>query len=151
MENTKPLFKCQEIMTVHNLYTYHTLLETYKILKFRHPYCVFELFHNHRVRQMDLSIEVPMTRLQCQRASFVYRGILLWNRYYKQLLTPFTIPLHHEYRVSHDLTEYNSIHYDFTTTISVFKSKIVNIILQTQSKGDCYSWVLNNILSTSLW
>ena len=43
-EHTKPLFNSHKILTVHNLYVYHTLLETYKTLKFRSPYCIFELF-----------------------------------------------------------------------------------------------------------
>ena len=143
LENTKPLFNNHKIMTVHNLYSYHTFLEIYKILKFRTPYCIFQdLFHDNRERHMDLAIEVPMTRLHCQRVTFIYQGILLWNRYYKQLLIPFTIPLHHEYRLLHNLTEFTSIHYDYSTKVSAVKSKLSNIILQAQKQGDCNLWVL---------
>ena len=43
-EHTKPIFKDNDILTIYNLFPYHSLLELYKILKFRIPYCMYELF-----------------------------------------------------------------------------------------------------------
>ena len=93
-EHTKPLFNSHKVLTVHNLYIYHTLLELYKTLKFRSPYCIFEMFLTSGTRQIGLTIQVPPVTLKCQIVSFVYQSSTLWNKLYKQLLTPFTIPLH---------------------------------------------------------
>ena len=43
-EHTKPLFNSYHILTVNNLYVYHCFIELFKILKFRQPYSLFELF-----------------------------------------------------------------------------------------------------------
>ena len=96
-EHTKPLFNSYKILTIHNLYTYHTLLELYKLLKFRTPYCVYEIFNSFGERQMDLNLHLPQVSLQCQKQSFTYQAIILWNKFYKKLIVPFTITLHHEY------------------------------------------------------
>ena len=42
-EYTKPLFKKHNILSIFNLYPYFCLNETYKILKFRTPYSLYEL------------------------------------------------------------------------------------------------------------
>ena len=42
-EHTKPLFKKHNILSIFNLYPYFCLNETYKILKFRTPYSLYEL------------------------------------------------------------------------------------------------------------
>ena len=58
-EHTKPLFKKYGILSVYNLYPYYNLLELYKILKFRTPYCMYELFNllpNQAGRNLTLTI-----------------------------------------------------------------------------------------------
>ena len=44
-EHTKPLFKSHITLTVHSLYVNHKVIELYKILKFRTPYCLFEMIY----------------------------------------------------------------------------------------------------------
>ena len=131
---------------MHNSYVYYTLLELYKTLKFRSPYCFFEIFSMPGTKQMDLSIQVPQFKLQCEKVSFVYQSIILWNKYYKQLLTPFTIPLHHEFISKHKLTNCKSIHYDYSTKVSTFKSKLSKLLLEIQSEGD-EDWIAINHVS----
>ena len=146
-EHTKPLFNSHNILTIHNLYVYHTLLELYKTLKFRSPYCIFEIFHTSGARQMDLTIQVLPVKLQCQKVSFVYQSSILWNKFYKQLITPFTIPLHQEYILKHKLTNSVSIHYDYSTKVSTLKVKLIKILFETQAKGDGDSWITINHMS----
>ena len=132
-EHTKPLFNSYKIVTVHNLYTYHTLLELYKILKFRTPYCVYEIFKSYQERQMDLNIHLPQVSLQCQKQSFTYQSSILWNKFYKTLVVPFTIPLHYEYIRKFNLTNCSSLHYDFSTSVSLFKTNLSRSLLSIQS------------------
>ena len=147
-EHTKSLFNSHNILTVHNLYTYHTLLELYKILKFRSPYCVFELFSSLiGTRQMDLTIPVPKDTMQCQRLSFVHQAIVQWNTFYKQLIKPYTIPVHRDYIVRFNLIPGSvTIHYDYSTKVSVFKSSLSKLLFQSQSKGDNNSWEISNTM-----
>ena len=147
-EHTKPLFNLHKILTVHNLYVYHTLLELYKTLKFRSPYCIFEILSTSGPRQMDLTIQVPQVTLQCQKVSFTYQSSILWNRFYKQLVTPFTIPIHQEYIMKHKLTNSNSIHYDYSTKVSALKSRLSKLLSETQTIGDKDCWITTNYIST---
>ena len=39
-EHTKPLFEKHGILTVHNLYSYHTFMEIFRILKTQTPICL---------------------------------------------------------------------------------------------------------------
>ena len=147
-EHTKSLFNSHNILTVHNLYTYHTLLELYKILRFRSPYCVFELFSSLiGTRQMDLTIPVPKDTMQCQRLSFVHQAIVQWNTFYKQLIKPYTIPVHRDYIVRSNLIPRSvTIHYDYSTKVSVFKSSLSRLLFQSQSMGNENSWEMTNTM-----
>ena len=92
-EHTKPLFKSNNILSVYNLHPYHMLLELYKILKFRIPYCMYDLFADNFKSKYNrgLNITVPETKLNIQRNTFLYQAILCWNKYYKKLVIPFTV------------------------------------------------------------
>ena len=72
-EHSKPLFNNQKILTVHNLYTYHTSLEIYKILKLRTPISMFSLFTlSNRIKATLILTPSPTTY-------FVYKSAILWN------------------------------------------------------------------------
>ena len=67
-EHTKPLFKKHDILSIFNLYPYFCLIELYKALKFRIPYCVFELFQripNPSGRNLTLMIPAHIIRGGC--------------------------------------------------------------------------------------
>ena len=148
-EHTKPLFNSHNILTVHNLYVYHSLLELYKILKFRTPYCVYELFlGSSEVRHSDLILHIPLVLLHCQRQSFIHQASILWNKFYKKLLEPFMIPLHKDYVLKFKLTNSESIHYDYSTKVSRFKSQLSRLLMDMQSNGDKTAWRENNYILT---
>ena len=105
---------------------------------------MYDMFNSSGCRQIDLNIRVPLLTLQCQRTSFIYQSTLFWNRLYKNLLTPFTIPLHNDYVTKHNLTSSVSIHYDYCTKITVFKSKLHIWLCGIQDQGDISLWNFNN-------
>ena len=43
-EHTKPLFHKHQILSFKNLYNYQICIETLKVLKFKYPACLFNLF-----------------------------------------------------------------------------------------------------------
>jgi hypothetical protein len=52
-ESTKPLFKAHDLLTVHNLYKHRFIMELFKIIKYRLPISLYELF-NRSNRRDDL-------------------------------------------------------------------------------------------------
>ena len=111
-EHTKPLFVKHSLMTVHNLYSYHCCNELYKVLKYRTPIALFDLFYlSKRPGKETLIITTLPTN------SFVHQASSLWNTI-RQIL---------------------NIN-DFNITHNTFKCKLKNLILSSQGKGDTAEW-----------
>ena len=113
-EHTKPLFNKHEIMTVQNIYNYHMLNGTYKILKMRIPIALYSCF--------DLSNrkETLLRAPKCQSSSFVCRASSLWNIF---LNSPE-----------------GYLAKSFSMGIAFIKSKIKEIILRRQNMGVISEW-----------
>ena len=138
-EPSKPIFnKSHDILSIFNLYPYHVLLETYKVLKFRLPYCIYELFSNYSItrNQHGLTMNVPKSSLLIERTTFSYQGIISWNLVYKSLLTPVSLDLHPSCRVKGDQSTITAIIWDYTTNIPTFKLRLKKLLLNTQHPTD---------------
>ena len=111
-EHTKPLFSKHSLLTVHNLYSYHCCNELFKLLKFRTPISLFELFNlSKRPGKETLLLSTLPSN------SFVHKAASLPNTF-RQLITLK----------------------DFNITQSAFKNKLRNTILLSQNKGDVNNW-----------
>ena len=111
-EHTKPLFVKHSLMTLHNLYSYHCCNELYKVLKYRTPIALFDIFClSKRPGKETLIITTLPTD------SFVHQASGLWNTI-RQIL---------------------NIN-DFNITHNTFKCKLKNLILSSQGKGDIAEW-----------
>ena len=113
-EHTKPLFSCKNIMTIHNLYSYHTTLAALKILKFRTPmslYCCFNLSNRKETRLIT-----PWSS-----RNFIYQASSIWN----------TV------RTIIDIK-------DFSVKLGKVKLHLKNLILQRQKLGDQAEWSEDN-------
>ena len=71
-EHTKPLFNDNSILTLYNLYNYHTTIEAFKILKHRTPISLCSLF-TISPRKETLLI-TPSSSYD-----FIHRSSALWN------------------------------------------------------------------------
>ena len=72
-EHTKPLFKKHGIMALRNLYTYHTIMEISKILKFRRPISLHDHFNTSNRKEILIITGPPAE-------NFVSRSGNLWNK-----------------------------------------------------------------------
>ena len=108
------MFSTHNILTVHNLFKYHTAVGTYKIIRSRIPGSLFTMF------KFSKHIE---TRLQSQHTSctFVDTSTTLWN-YIREKLSII----------------------DFNTTISEVKNKIKQYLLVMQKAHDKQEWNMLN-------
>jgi len=71
-EHTKPLFQENNILSVHNLYTYHCFMETYKTLKFRQPRSLYDKYSISERKPTLLIAGFPSP-------NFIDRSTSLWN------------------------------------------------------------------------
>lgn len=113
-EHTKPLFTCKSIMTIHNLYRYHTALSALKILKFRTPmslYCCFNLSN----RKETLLITPWSSN------NFIYQASIIWN----------TV------RIVINVK-------DFSVKLGKVKLHLKNFIIKRQKLGDQTEWSEDN-------
>ena len=112
-EHTKPLFNKYDIMTVHNLYKYQTLTNTYNILKFRTPISLFTCF-NISSRKDSLLLTPLLSE------SFMYNACSLWNIF----------------RACPEGSEIT----DFSKSVGHTKLKLRKLIIRRQNMGDCNEW-----------
>ena len=111
-EKTKPLFNKHNIMNVRNLHIYHNANEIFKILKFRTPISLFELFMLSDRNGKDTTLLTPIPS-----KSFFYVSSLIWN-------------------VVKDLLKI----YDFSQNSGPIKSQIRKEMLKIQCEGDPINW-----------
>ena len=80
-EHTKPLFELKQILSIHNLYYYHTFMETYKIFKLHIPSSL-HCFYNFS-EQTQLRLKLPL-----KSNTFTSRSAYLWNDINSKLKVP---------------------------------------------------------------
>ena len=109
-ENTKPLFKNNSLLTVHNLYKYTCLLEMFKVVKLECPASLFSLYSRSSLRAERFITPRPST-------SFIYKSSNMWNKCRKTHST---------------LT--------FSTSTNIAKNQLKTQLLYMQSMYDAREW-----------
>ena len=118
-EHTKPLFNAHQIFIVKHLYHYHTLLDTFKIIKTHTPISLFSYF---TLSQRKEALLITPSHDH----SFAYAATRLWNSFRSAL------PTEAEGKV------------DFTVSFGNAKFKIKKLLLNRQSIGDQAEWSEEN-------
>ena len=116
-EHTKPIFDRLKIMTVQSLHKYHSLVELFKILKFRIPYSLYDLITMSNRETSNLII------LPKQSLTFIYESSKMWNSLHKSLINHST---------------------GFSTSVTLVKQRIKNILFASQALHDINNWTSDN-------
>ena len=116
-EHSKPLLNKHSILTIHNLYIYHCATEILKILKFRSPISLYELFDLSDRKQTYIITTNPTN-------NFVYKAGFIWN-------------------AVRNILQY----FDFSMQIGPFKTNLKNYLLIAQKTGDNMEWVSCNLVN----
>ncbi len=112
-EESKPLFSGSEILTVFNAYLYHTTLETFKILKYRRPMCLYDLYTlSERKDTLLITSSIP------SNVGFIFRSSTIWNIVRQKI----------------KLTEFSEV------KTSALKNCMKELIMKFQMDGDPRSW-----------
>ena len=147
-EHTKPLFKKHNILSIFNLYPYFCLNETYKILKFRTPYSLYELLDLPSDRTgRHLLLKTRAIGSRHEEKSFFSQSIRFWNKHHKKIIEPSNVKLHKECSKKLNLVGTEFSFFDFSTKVSTFKATLKKLLLQTQSSGDEINWTEKNYIS----
>ena len=114
-EHTKPLFDKHKILSFMNLYTYHTYMELFKILKFRDPLVIHEQFKVSNRKSNLLINNFPAK-------NFVSRSTGIWNT----------------------ITPKLKLVDNCTAKVASTKNILKNLLLRLQNDGDPVSWNSDN-------
>ena len=115
--------------TIHNLYLYHTFMETFKIYKFLSPTSIRELL-KFLPRGDNLSLMLTKVKLEVTKQNFVFKTIKTWNDHKKKIFnkidpsnTGIIIP-----GIGENL--------DLSASLGFVKTKLKNLLLSSQKLGD---------------
>ena len=119
LEHTKPLFNEM------NLLSLHTFIDTFKLLKYRIPMSLCVLLKNSP-RNTNMLLLVPLIRLDLAKNNFILQASCIWNGLIQKLMN----------RSSTNslgiIIPGSSSNSDLSTSISLIKNKIKNVLLFTQ-------------------
>ena len=135
-EHTKPLFNSNEILTIHNLFKYHTLLGVIKILKFRTPISIYSCF-NISTRKGTFLVTTETI------GKYIYIASSLWNKCTKFIFNkPSLVEICHSHMKKPEkiLIPGSTPNSDLCISVSTFKHRLKKLLLETQKQGDTFEW-----------
>ena len=122
-EHTKPLFNTHEILVTQHLYHYHTILNTFKILKTHTPISLYSCYKFSQSQRRALQLITSFNS-----HNFMYKSGTLWNIFI----------------TSENLNEVN----DFSVSFNWVKTKLKKWLFRLQKLGDQCEWADENFI---LW
>ena len=137
LEHTKPLFNKQKILSLFNLYIYHTFLNTFKVLKTRIPLSLYILF-TPGCRDANFLLLLPRVNLDISKNNFVFSASTIWNSLIGDMLEK-SLPLD-KGKFKGTVVQGSSENSDLCATVSFIKNKLKSHLLDQQSSGDLVEW-----------
>ena len=133
LEHTKPIFNDKEILSLENLYLYHSFTEVFKILKFQSPISLFQLFSLSN-RDTRLMLLMPKVKLEKSRVNFLSSTSRVWNSIVDNIFLKCD-PMNNGLMVPG--SKENS---DLAASMAFVKSKLKLILHGKQKSGDKIIW-----------
>ena len=125
LEHNKPLLNEMNLLSLHHLYIYHTFIDTFKLLKYRIPMSLCELLKNSPRNKNNLLL-VPLIRLDLAKNNFIFQASCIWNELIQKLMNMSST------NSLGIIVAGSSNNSDLSTSISLIKNKIKNVLLSTQ-------------------
>ena len=133
LEHTKPLFNEYDLLSLGNLYEYHTFMEVFKLLKFQTPSSIREQF-TLSYRNQSLNLILPRVSLDKTKKSFIFKSAIIWNKMYSYVLNKC------EAEENGIIVPGSAINSDLGAPISFVKNKVKSVLLAMQKSGDSIQW-----------
>ena len=113
------------LLTLHHLYIYHTFIDTLKIMKYRIPISLFELFKSNS-RFTNLNLITPQVKLNIAKNNFVFQASCIWNELIGKILNKCSP---NELGIMVPGSTKDS---DLSISIAFAKNKLRDVLLDTQ-------------------
>ena len=139
LEHTKPIFNNKKLLSLHHLHIYHSFLELFKILNFKTPISLFELF-TFSCRSTNLHLIIPKVKIEAAKHGFIFNSSSMWNELIDKLLnkcSPNTDGI---------MIPGSTNGSDLSASISIIKKKLKDVLLNTQQIDSSYQlgWQKSN-------
>ena len=125
LENTKPIFNKEKILSVYNLYTHHVFMDLFKTFKERQPISLCSLFEMS-TRSTSNYLRIPLRNLELSKQNFVCNASSTWNSLIDKVLDS---PLTNEKNI---VIPGSAKFSDLSSPISVIKSRVKRLLFETQ-------------------
>ena len=136
LEHTKPLFTEYKLLTVHNLYLKHMLIETFKILKYRSPHGLYsEIRTKESKYKAGVLLSRPNFKLKSSKHNYLFKSSILWNDIANEVFETNELNSCVGYIVPGE--RQNS---DLSAAVSFFKNRLKILLLESQMKGCDQIW-----------
>ena len=132
LEHTKPIFNEHNILSLNNLHIFHTFMELFKIIKFRTPVSLFELFEVSSRSQLMI---LPRVNLDVSKQNFVFKSASIWNKL-SNIIFEKCLPQQNGIIIPGSAN--NS---DVAASTSIIKNKLKSYLLASQKSGDETEWL----------
>ena len=134
LEHTKPIFNEYKLLSLDNLFKFHTFMEVFKILKFHSPISLYELF-KLGTRGDKMTLLLPRVQLELSKHNFIFGSSMIWNKFFGNIFNVCT-PL-----PSGLVIPGSDIHSDLATSICVVKGRLRAVLMASQKIGDEMEWL----------
>ena len=137
-EHSKPLFNKNKILSLKNLYFYHSLNEFFKILKFKSPHVLFNQLIISNCTSKELLISTPR-----QNDTYLSRSSILWNKCIKFIFSkPSLTEICHSHMKKPEkiIIPGSSPNSDLCCSITIFKHRLKELLFEIQMQGDALEW-----------
>ena len=145
LEHTKPIFNKYKLLTLNYLYVLRSLAELIKILKSHKPISMLK-FLQFCPRSHHYRLLIPKHNLGISSYNFFINTIILWNTCIGALLDP-QIP---STVLQSDNPQVNipgsNINSDLTISFGTFKTRLKNLLLDSQKLRNRIDWIKSNSL-----
>ena len=140
LEHTKPIFNKHKLLTLNNLYVLRSLAELIKILKSHTPISMFKFLQFcHRSHHYRLLIPISSN-------NFFIKTIILWNTCIGALLDPPISSTALQSDNQQVIIPGSNINSDLTISFGTFKTRLKNLLLNSQKLGNHIDWIKSNSL-----
>ena len=137
-EHVKPLLNYQKILAVGNRYTYHSIIELFKIMKFRTPYSISEKLN---ISKRKVILYLPSKNKQ----NILYSAPQMWNTIHNHLIYPFIV-IQKGLKLGRTIEEgIVTLNYDLSAKTSLVKTRLKIILFQIQAHGVGTEWRSFNV------
>ena len=141
LEHTKPLFNENKILCLNNLYTYHTFMELYKVIKHHSPISIYDLLTVGPRKSEKFTLILPHINLEKTKQNFVFKSTLIWNKFINIVLNRWLPQSNGGLVIPGD-----EKHSDMSTSICIVKNKLKLHLLLIQQMGVEKYWTFENLM-----